>query len=324
MYRYLEHYTDEEKWAVLKDGEVKTVHEVIDAVEDLYYEPNLLNIETLKKVEETNYWNIEELNEDDKEVLQDMIHKVLRYAYELLNENFNNRRFLKDRLTDRELQDAFEPVFEWFEQGDRIVNHWITHGRGSEDDRWGANMLAERTQEWRDEKELVVNEAMADASESSTSWIRFIELNIEREQQKLERHIRHFEDNVFGQWLQDVRDERGYSYRIAAQKLGVSVRTLQNIESGKHERYGIALLNKLAYVYEIPVAKLMSMYVGPIQTLEEIVEEQSFSIVGHQVSTGQKLLLKELVQALTADDMVEAHLKLDELGAVVTRLIESE
>lgn len=317
MYKYLERYTEEEKWNVLKGSEVSTVYDVIGAVEDLYHAPNELNLITLKNVESSHADEINELAEDDKEILQDTIHKVIRYARNLMSDNFTNRIFLKERVKDFQLEDTFEPVFEWLEQGDRIVNHWITHGRGSDTDKWGVNMLQDRTQHWRDQEEDVLSDVFAEVSDISASWINFLELNIKTEANKIERHIKHFEDNIFGEWLQDIRNERGLSMRNAANALGLSVGTLQNIEAGIHSRFGIGLLNKIAYVYDIPVTKLMNMYVGPVEPLENIVEEQVFLIDGIKVSSKQRQLLSELVKALEEDDMVEAHFKLDHLSATL-------
>lgn len=317
MYKYLERYTEEEKWDVLKGSEVSTVYDVIGAVEDLYHEPNELNIITLKNAESSHADEINELAEDDKEILQDMIHKVIRYARNLMSDNFTNRIYLKERVKDFQLEDTFEPVFEWLEQGDRVVNHWITHGRGSDTDKWGVNMLQDRTQHWRDQEEDVLSDVFAELPDISASWVNFLELNIKIESDKIERHIKHFEDNIFGEWLQDIRNERGLSMRNAANALGLSVGTLQNIEAGIHSRFGIGLLNKIAYAYDIPVTKLMNMYVGPVEPLENIVQEQVFLIDGIKVSSKQRQLLTELVKALEEDDMVEAHFKLDHLSATL-------
>ena len=315
MIRYLSTYTDEERWLVLKAGEVKTVRDLIEGVEDLYQKPTFENVERLNELEKEHAVAISELDASDQFVLEETLHKVYQHANELLYDNYSKIKFLKERVAFKGLTNELDPIFKWFDKGQDLINAWTSYGPIKAGEMQTEDFMDEAIAVWK-EKGITLRSDLYDllVEQTSPAWMEFILDCTEQEQTRLDAHIRHLEKNEFGQWLSSVRDELGWSLAKASNTLKISREQISAMEDGTFDHYQLPLLIKLATGYQIPIAQLLHVYSSPIQSLDELVREHTFSLYGNRVNRKQKQIFVEMIEAVLQDDLVEAHQKLDDFA----------
>lgn len=306
MVRYLATYTDTDKWETLKDGDVRSVLEVIEGLEFLSEEPTLENIYNFKQTEKAHFEAISELDADDRLVLEEMINKVIFQSYRANHNNYTRWLFALERATDLKIEDDISKVNVVVNKAQKLMDNFAATG--------DADVYSEQLEEVLNELDTVWADVQSELDHLSPCWLAFFEENVERKRNVIVRHMEHFRENGFGFWLESIRAEREWSLAKAEKETGVSASYIHRLEKGHRGVPSFGKLRELASGYDVSFETVIAMATDGVKELDEYIEDGIFEMNDMVVSPKVQYDLAEMIRALKSDDMVSAHLKLDDIA----------
>lgn len=304
MSKYLKVYTLTERWETLKKQDIHAVYPLIEAIEKLSQEPNIKHVDKVRDLENVLRKEIRELDKEDQEVLEDMIVRQLYQGQRRYIENLTRWEFTLQRADDKGVEYNFEILNDIINKSEEEMKKYASSGSSPEDYvAHQQELLDHLNKVWAElDVELNDNPYISDFYEG------YFKRELQRKKEVVERHIKYFKDNKFGEWLAGLRQSRGWSLAQAAKETGVSSSYIHRIEKGTRGIPSVAKLDQLAKGFGIPTTEMITMASSGIKTLVDYIEEGAF-LIGEELATdNQKSNIADLLQLLqegSEEDAIE-------------------
>lgn len=306
MIKYLKTHTIDDKWKIFKELNILEVMDMVHAIDLLHFNLNEDNINNVLQCEHDLRHAIQSLDDDDRYVLEYMTHRVLYTSYSVVYPYYNTWLFVQSRMKDINRQDVLEDISIILQNIERMIGEITT--TSIEQDTFDADLklLIEQYHNQLEDTLLV-------AEDMSESWVELIHDAISTRFNQLISKQEHYMENVFGQWLSELRISRGLSQKQVIEQTRIKLKYLQGIESGSIKIPTINVLQRLAVVYNIPVGTLASVAFDYVKPISEYLESSHYVWGGTDVVNDDRLMVARIFSRLESDDVVGAHQSMDEL-----------
>lgn len=307
MSKYLKGYTLTERWETFKKQDVSSIHSLISAVEELSTNPSSTNIDVVVQLEKELQDEISKLNEADRDVLEDMIVRILYQAHNKLNDNYTRWEYTLSRAKDKNIYEWFEKINNEIMSSEDLITSYQSSGSSSD-------AYIKQQQEHLDNTNEVWNELLSTASKNellSTYYINFFKKQLDRKRVVIERHIENFGDDIFGDWLKSIRIKKGWSLAKASEETNASPSYIHRIERGVRSVPSVTKLEQLADGYNIPHNKMIAMASGGIETFDSYIRNGAYTIKGKVATDNEMEQLAELASLISENDIRGAQDQLD-------------
>lgn len=303
--KYLKGYTITERWETLKKNNVSEVMPLINGIEELSKSPDTEKVEMVIVLEKDLKGEINQLDEDDKYVLEDMIARILYQALNSIKSDFTRWDFTLMRADDRGFGSTFEELNNLIMKSEEAMRDYSSSGDSNE-------AYIQKQQIFLDDINNIWDEFKQENKESmSDFYYKFFKRQLDRKREVIKRHVDQFEDNKFGEWLKSIRLQKGWSLARAAEKTGASSSYLHRIEKGTRAVPSVTKLEQIAQGYNVPQAKMITMASGNIQQIDDYIANGVF-LLGDELATDeQKDHLSELMTLISENELSDAIKQLE-------------
>lgn len=300
MSKYLDIYNLNEKWETFKNSNVHTVLPLIDEVERLTQTPTEEQIKIVRQLEHKYQHDIKELEDEDQYVLEDMITRVLYQAYLQVKDSYTRWNFTLERASDKGFENDFEQVDGVILEAQESMRQYSSSGNSPEE-------YAEEQKTFLNKLDTLWENAESKLKRHASAFYQeFLTRQVQRKREVIQRHIEHFQDNTFGEWMRSMREEKGWSLARAAEVTGVSSSYLHRIERGTRGVPSVKKLEQLAKGYDIPHSEVIIMASGEVKPVDTYIQEGAFQLKGNLADKKQKHAIAELIRMVVEDEMEEA------------------
>lgn len=306
--KYLTTHSNEDKWIVLRELKIRTIAELIDEVEFLYLSPAIEGISELNALELELLDEIKALDEDDRYVLEQSTHMVLYRAYAINYPYYNDWVFMKQRLEDIGLVGTMEPVLKLLRKISFQLNDASIHG--------DANHAYSDLELLFEEFYTVWDEVSSQISKLSTAWYELITRTVEAKIHDYELHYNHFKENVFAEWITDIRNGRSLALTQVSKQSGLKLEYLQKIESGEVNTPSMVAIQRLAIVYDLPVSAIASVALDHIRPLSGLLDSSTYLWNDQIVTDIERSAIADVFKSMESNDVVRSHRYLDKIATI--------
>lgn len=302
MGKYLKVYTLTERWETFKKQDVRSVDHLIDAIELLSQNPTEENVETVRELEKEHVYEIGELDAEDREVLEDMITRILYQSQQRTENKLTRWEFAIQRATDKGIGQYFEVLDDIISKSEEEMRKYSSSGASPEEYvSLQTEYLGELNKAWER-----TEDAMNENSDISTFYENFFDIQVHKKRGVIQRHIDYFQDNTFGEWLAGIRQDKNLSLAKAAEITGVSSSYIHRIEKGTRGVPSVAKLEQLASGYDIPSNEMITMASGGLQSVDNVIENGAFLVSGGVATDHQKTMLADFMRTVLEGSEEEA------------------
>lgn len=305
MSKYLKGYTLTERWETLKKHDVSSVGSLISAVEELSNKPNDKNIKIVVELEKLLSDDIAKLDNEDKFVLEDMIVRIMYQTLNKMKDDFTRWDFTLLRAEDKGVYDIFEGLNNLIMKSEESMRNYSSSGGSN-------NKYIEQQQQFLDEINKLWEQFDIDYKDNmSDFYYKFFKRQLDRKIEVIQRHIKQFDDNTFGEWLKSIRLQKGWSLARASEETGASSSYLHRIEKGNRSVPSVTKLEEIAKGYGISATRMITMASGDIQSVDNYIAKGAFTIHGKLATKVQKNQLGELMQLISENELEDAIQQLE-------------
>lgn len=314
MAKYLKSYTLNERWETFKQQDVFEVYPLIDAIEDLSMNPTKINIDIVRQLEDKYDVAIRQLNAEDREVLEDMIVRIMYQAYRQVDDSYTRWNFAMDRATDKGVGKEFSKLGETIEKAEEAMRQYASSGIKPEDYvELQKKNLRNLSKTW--------DTIMPKLKQRLTPYyVDFLSNQFRTKRDVIRRHIDYFDNNTFGEWLSSIRDSKGWSLVRAAEETGVSSSYIHRIEKGTRSVPSVPKLEQLAKGYGIPHSTMITMAGGDVVPVDTYLESGAYLVNGEVASSNMRHEFAELMRVvLEATDSEEVLEQVNNIRGLLGR-----
>lgn len=301
MSKYLHVFTLDERWETLKSSNVHTIYPLIDEIERLSQNPTNQQIQIVRQLERKYQEDINELEKEDQNVLEDMIVRILFQAYQQTMESLKRWDFALERAADKGFEKEFVAINDVVKQSEEAMRRFSSSGSSPEE------YVQEQKQYLTKIDQLFAPAKKRMLTHLSSFYQGFFERNVDRKREVIQRHIDHFQNNTFGEWMRSLREDNGWSLSRAADETGVSSSYIHRIEKGTRGVPSTKKLEQLAAGYNLPFNEVIIMASGEVKPVETFIEEGAFQLNGTLATKKQKHAIAEMVRMVVEGDAEEAQ-----------------
>lgn len=314
MTKYLKVYTLLERWETFKESDVSYIKNLIDAIETMSQNPTNETISKVRELENYYEYEISELDIDDREVLEDMITRLLYQSQQLTKNRLTRWEFTLQRASDKGISRYFEALDDIINKSEKEMKEFSSSGSSPKEYvKKQAGYLDDLNEAWGR-----AEQAISENIKISPFYSKYFDIQVHKKRGVIERHIEYFQDNTFGEWLAGIRKEKGWSLAKAAEVTGVSSSYIHRIERGTRGVPSVSKLEQLASGYDIPTSEMVTMASGGIQSVDEFIEGGAFLVNGGIAKDSHKAMLAELIRLTIDGSREEAIEQLDIVRNVLT------
>lgn len=312
MTKYLKAFTLTERWVTLKKQSIDSVYPLIEAIEKVSQEPNAKKIDKVRKLEKLLSSSIMELHKEDRGVLEDMIVRQLYQGQRQYIENLTRWEFALQRAEDKGVSRHFEILDDIINKSEEEMKKHASSGSSPEDYvELQQELLDHLNEVWAElDKELKNDDSISEFYED------FFKRELQRKREVIERHIKYFQDNKFGEWLAGLRHNKNWSLAQAAKETGVSSSYIHRIEKGTRGIPSVAKLDQLAKGFGVPTTEMITMASSGIKEIGDYIEEGAFLVNEELVTDKVKMNIADLLRLAmegTEEESIEQLLVVREL-----------
>ena len=104
----------------------------------------------------------------------------------------------------------------------------------------------------------------------------------------------------FGTYLRYLREKNGYSLKDIEQEVGISTSYLNRLEMSKKMNPSYPILAKLARVFDVPIAQMLSLAISQEGSTDiiELLIATTFSVRGHLFENKEKELVVRILKTI--------------------------
>lgn len=303
MSKYLKGYTLTERWEAFKKKDVNSVYSLISAVEELSINPSTTNIDVVRQIEKDLNNEVRELNGEDRDVLEDMIVRILYQAYNKLSDNYTRWEYTLDRAKDKGLYEWFEQINNEVMKSEELMSDYQSSGESNDDYIDSQQVLLNEINKlWNELTDYVQNNDLL-----SDYYLSFFRKQLDRKRIVIERHIENYGDDMFGEWLKSIRLKKGWSLARAGEETGASPSYIHRIERGVRSVPSVTKLEQLAEGYDVPYNQMIAMASGGVESIDQYIKNGAYTINGRIATNEMMEQFSELVNLIVESDLSGAQ-----------------
>lgn len=277
------------------------IEELLRLIEEAQENPSDHLAKQLEGYKNSIQDQIDDLNEEDKELIERLYHFA----------NFSARRATNSGLTKWEFfvetvnKNGWTPVMEMID----LLNE---NDKRFDEIRAGGQGVSEKAlleQQQKDKEDLEKLEQMLDKEvmpwvkkNLSTYYQDMVSRTMQTRLRTISARLKRNTDLAFSEWLRNTRKEKKMTLQEVAEASDTSISYIQRLEKGRRRVPSLPIIQNIADALNVPHQEVMDIISGKNNTEEavsflDIVRQRNYTIKGQEIGYEQRELLEKMLRA---------------------------